>query len=229
MWKLVGRNRKVPFRPGGVNVGPVVEIEPEHQNPADETQEPDFVRIGLLFYGAMAIAAVLWRTGLYEEPILYLTKDTSISGVRLGWDTFLGLALGFIIVVLSNLMTQMTVWGENLARAMAEALGPISTPNAILLAFASGLAEEMFFRGAMQPRLGFVAASLLFGAVHFVPRREFLPWTGFALVVGFALGGVFVYTGNLIAPVIAHITVNAVNLPMLVSRYGDRPKGSLGA
>ena len=30
-----------------------------------------FVRFGLIFYGAMAIAAVLWRMGLYGEPILF--------------------------------------------------------------------------------------------------------------------------------------------------------------
>ena len=198
-----------------------METEPEPRNSTDETPGPNFVRTGLLFYGAMAVLAVVWRTGLYDEPIFYDSQESSTSGLLWGRDLGLGLILGLAIVLLSNLMTRMTTWGENLARAMAKALGPISTADAILLAFASGLAEEMFFRGAMQPRLGFVATSLLFGFVHFVPRREFLPWTGFALVVGFILGAVFGYTGNLIAPVTAHFVVNAVNLPMLIKRYGE--------
>jgi membrane protease YdiL (CAAX protease family) len=204
-----------------VNVGFVVESNSERENPVEEAPEPDFVRTGLLFYGAMAVAAVVWRTGIYGEPIFTLSSDSAIfSESPIGRNALLGLGLGLGVVVFSYLITQMTSFGEDLARAMAEALGPISIPNAILLAFASGLAEEMFFRGAMQPRLGFIATSLIFGLVHFVPRREFLPWTGFAVIVGFLFGWVFVYTGNLVAPVVAHFTINAVNLPMLVRRYG---------
>ena len=61
--------------------------------------------------------------------------------------------------------------------------------------------------------------SLIFGAIHFVPRRAFYPWTIFAIVVGFFFGALFEWTGNLIAPVVAHTLVNAVNLPLLVKQY----------
>ena len=103
---------------------------------------------------------------------------------------------------------------------MARALGPLSVSNAVLLALVSGFAEEVFFRGALQPRVGWLLASLLFGCVHFVPRREFLPWTGFAIGAGLLFGALFVWTGNLLAPVTAHVVVNGVNLPRLVRRYG---------
>ena len=109
-----------------------------------------------------------------------------------------------------------------MGRALAEAVGPVSVPNLVLLALASGLAEEMLFRGALQPRVGLVLASLLFGCVHFVPRREFLPWTVFAILAGLLFGAIFEWTGNLIAPVVAHILVNGVNLPLLMRRYGDQ-------
>ena len=130
------------------------------------------------------------------------------------------MAAAAALIAVSDWTTRKTAWGDELARSMAEALGSLSVPNAILLAFASGLAEELFFRGALQPRVGWVLASLLFGCVHFVPRREFLPWTGFAIGAGFLFGALFVWTGNLVAPVVAHIVVNGVNLPRLVSRYG---------
>ncbi len=183
---------------------------------------PNFVRTGLLFYGAMAIVAVLWRVGLYRESILFSSQAAANADLLWMRDLGAGLGAGGVIVVLSHVFTRLTRWGEELARAMAEALGPISIPDAILLACASGLAEEMFFRGALQPRVGLVAASLLFGVVHFVPRREFLPWTGFALVVGFGLGALYDATGNLLAPVVAHTVVNGVNLPLLVREYGKR-------
>ena len=118
-------------------------------------------------------------------------------------------------------MTRKTAWGDRLARNLAEALGRLTVPEALLLAFASGLAEELFFRGALQPRVGWLLASTLFGCVHFVPRREFLPWTGFAIVAGLLFGALFAWTGNLIAPIVAHIVVNGVNLPLLVRRYRE--------
>ena len=84
------------------------------------------------------------------------------------------------------------------------------------------MAEEAFFRGALQPAAGWLLASLIFGAVHFVPRREFLPWTGFAILAGLLFGALFEATGNLVAPVVAHMLVNAVNLRWLSLRYAPR-------
>lgn len=199
-----------------------MESEDEAPDPLAGPPGPNFVRTGLLFYGAMAVVAVLWRVAAYGEPIFFSSQQAALAEVAWGRDLALGVALGVGIVLLSNLLTQLTTWGENLARAMAQALGPISTPNCILLACASGLAEEMFFRGALQPRVGIVLACLLFGVVHFVPRREFLPWTGFALIVGFAFGALYDATGNLIAPVAAHAVINGINLPLLIRRYGSQ-------
>jgi membrane protease YdiL (CAAX protease family) len=186
-----------------------------------EAPSQRFVRFGLIFYGAMAAVAVIWRMGFYGEPILYASAADAARGLALGRDLLIGLSTGGLVLVVSDLVTRYTGWGEDLARAMGAALGPISTPNAVLLAFASGMAEEMLFRGALQPRVGLLLASLLFGCVHFVPSRVFLPWTFFAVAVGGLLGALFMWTGNLVAPVAAHILVNAINLPLLIRRYGS--------
>jgi membrane protease YdiL (CAAX protease family) len=69
--------------------------------------------------------------------------------------------------------------------------------------------------------VGWLAASLLFGCAHLVPRREMLPWTGFAVLAGLLFAGLFIWTGNLVAPICAHVLVNAVNLPALTRRYGS--------
>jgi len=211
---------RLTSRWGMGNEGVLVESPEESADPLTGPPGPNFVRSGLLFYGAMAVVAVLWRVGWYGESIFF--SSPSVAAVELHWarDLGIGVVLGVVIVLLSNVLTQFTAWGENLARSMARALGPISTPDCLLLAFASGLAEELFFRGALQPRVGLVVASLLFGIVHFIPRREFLPWTGFALIVGFAFGALYAATGNLLAPVAAHVVINGINLPLLVNRYG---------
>lgn len=189
------------------------------RDPLADPPGPNFVRSGLLFYGVLAIAAVIWRVGFYEERIFLAPGTDPAAPIDWTRDVGLGVGVGLLIVLLSNLATRFTEWGEKLARAMGEALGPISVPDALLLACASGLAEEMFFRGALQPRVGLVAASLLFGLIHFVPRREFYPWTVFAIVVGFVFGWLFVATGNLVAPIVAHTVINGINLPILVRQY----------
>jgi membrane protease YdiL (CAAX protease family) len=178
-----------------------------------------FVRWGLVFYGVMAAVAVLWRIGLYGEPILYASAEAEARGLRPLRDVALGLGAGGLVLLASHWMTRKTRWGERLARALAGALQSLSVPDALLLALASGLAEEMLFRGALQPRVGWVAASLIFGLVHVLPRREFIAWTGFAIAAGFLFGALFSATGNLVAPVVAHTVVNAVNLPLLIRDY----------
>jgi len=179
-----------------------------------------FVRFGLYFYGAMIAVALVWRMGLYQESILFSSAAAEAAGVQPLRQAAIGLAVGLVVVVGSELVTRLTGWGESLARELAAGIGPISIPNALLLATASGLGEELFFRGALQPRVGLVIASLAFGAMHFVPRREMWPWTGFALVVGLSFGVLFEWTGSVIAPVVAHTVVNGINLPLLVRRYG---------
>jgi membrane protease YdiL (CAAX protease family) len=197
--------------------------------PGAAAQAPEpfrFVRFGLLFYGAMAVVAVLWRQGWYGEALLYASPEAERLGISPVRDLALGVAAGALVVVLSHWLTRRTGWGERLARALAGSLGRLSIPDALLLAVASGLAEEMLFRGALQPRAGWLVASLLFGLMHFVPRREFLPWTVFAVLAGMLFGWLFATTGNLVAPVAAHMIVNGINLPILVRRYGPAAAGT---
>lgn len=202
-----------PRIPGSPSRGPDVE------RPAESA----FVRFGLLFYGAMMAAALVWRVGFYGESILFASAEAEAQGLRLQRDLLVGLVAGAGVVIASHVMTTRTGWGDRLARGLAESLGPISLPNALLLAMASGLGEELFFRGALQPRVGIVLASILFGAVHFVPRRDMVAWSGFAVTIGLLFGLMFEWTGSVVAPVVAHTVVNGVNLPYLTRRYGGGP------
>lgn len=186
------------------------------------SQEPvDLVRIGIWFYGAMAFVAVVWRAGIYREPMFYLSLEAQGQGLSLISNVIFGIVAGLLVVGISYVLTSLTGWGDRLARELARTIGPLSLPDALLMAAASGFAEELLFRGALQPRAGLIVASLLFGAIHFVPRREMLPWTGFAMAVGLLFGWMFERTGNLVAPIVAHSIVNGVNLPLLVRRYGS--------
>jgi membrane protease YdiL (CAAX protease family) len=170
------------------------------------------VRRGLVFYAVFLGAAMLWRVGFQRESLLVASAADRIHWLR---DPLLGLAAGLLVVAASAELTARTRMGKALARALADAIGPLRARDCLVLALSSGIAEEALFRGALQPRVGLVWASLLFALAHLVPRRELLPWSLFSLVAGFLLGGLYAATGNLVAPVVAHVVVNAVNLRRL--------------
>lgn len=143
-----------------------------------------------------------------------------MRGVRWLPDLAAGLCGAAIALLSSRVITRRTRSGERLARSLAAVLGPLELRHCLWLAAASGVGEEAFFRGALQPRVGLLPASLLFGLAHFTPRRELRAWSLFAFAGGLGLGGLFEATGNLVAPVVAHAVLNAVNLRLLVRDYG---------
>jgi membrane protease YdiL (CAAX protease family) len=179
------------------------------------------VRAAGVFYGLLLAAALAWRTGWAQEPLLYANADAAARGVAWPADLGWGLAGGAAVIGVSWLATSHSSWGDRLARALARLVGRPSLGQVAILALASGVGEEAFFRGALQPRVGLLGASLLFALAHFVPRRDMLAWSGFSLVAGLALGALFEWTGNLVAPITAHALVNGVNLPLLTRHYSD--------
>jgi membrane protease YdiL (CAAX protease family) len=82
----------------------------------------------------------------------------------------------------------------------------------VLISVFSGVGEESFFRGALQPELGLVATSLLFGVLHIGPDRRYFVWTGWAVGAGFLFGALYQWTGGILAPITAHVLHNAATL-----------------
>ena len=174
------------------------------------------LRVVLAFYGGMGALALAWRLGV--DGVLPWAEGPSQDVLPLPVRVGAGLASGAVLVVASRAWTARTAAGRALAAELGRLLGPLSAGRACALALVSGLAEEAFFRGALQPQVGFVAATLLFGAAHFVPTPPLRSWALFALAAGAAFGALFVATGDLLAPVLAHALVNGLNLRWLGAR-----------
>jgi membrane protease YdiL (CAAX protease family) len=203
------------------------EMEEEGREASEPgSAQPSFVRSALVFYGVMGCAALIWRMTVPGESILHPSaasaEDAWSAMSALGAGLFVGLAA----VGVSELLTRATSLGEGLADLLGESLAGLRASDAVLLALASGLAEEMLFRGALQPSVGLVWASLIFGACHFLPRKELALWSLFAVVMGFAFGTLYEWTGHLLAPVAAHALVNGINLPRLARRYEEKQLAS---
>jgi len=82
----------------------------------------------------------------------------------------------------------------------------------------AGVAEELLFRGVLQPLVGLTAASVIFGAVH-VGGRGFIGYGVWAACIGALFGWLMVGTGGLLAPIVAHAVYDALALAWV--RYGS--------
>jgi membrane protease YdiL (CAAX protease family) len=182
-------------------------------------------RLAWLFYLGLALAGSLWiGLGLGRRPgggpiPLRLFVDPS----RWWLDAAVGAAAGLALLGCWEALRRLLPAARALEERLGELLGGITAPQAIALAALSGFAEELFFRGAVQGAVGWLAASLLFALLHSGPGRELRLWTLFALCAGLLFGALMLWRGNLLAPALAHFVVNAVNLYRL--RGAPSPEG----
>ena len=131
------------------------------------------------------------------------------------WRVSSGVVAGLLLVWASRGFTARSEAGRALADELSRLVGPLGAGRTLALTAASALGEELLFRGALQPRVGWLAATLLFAAAHFVPTPKLRGWAPFALVAGAVFGALFALTGDLLAPVVAHALVNGLNLRWL--------------
>ena len=177
----------------------------------------------LVFYGLLAGVALVWSAWA-GTPWAFADGEAERAGVSWLRDGVAGLACAAAVIAVSELLTRRWPRARELAAELGSLLGPLGLRHCLILAACSGFAEEVFFRGVLQPRLGWLGATVLFGLAHIPPTRTLWLWSVFALLAGGLLGALFSATGNLLAPVVAHAGINAVNLTLLSRRFG-RPEG----
>ncbi|MCU0727279.1 MAG: CPBP family intramembrane metalloprotease [Planctomycetes bacterium] len=167
------------------------------------------------FYGLLGLSGIVWvwiRTG---NPV-----PASLPGAHPLLGLLVGGSGGLAVVASSAIGIRHSGPMRWLAAEVRGVLGSCSPSACFGLALASAVGEEFFFRGAMQPAVGFGLTSLAFGLVHIGPDRRFLLWTAFASVLGLGLGCLLEWTGSLLGCILAHFTINFLNL-LQIMRLGS--------
>jgi membrane protease YdiL (CAAX protease family) len=142
-------------------------------------------------------------------------------------DVAVGLLLGLAVAALSQSAGDAPAL-RTLSRKLRELLRGLTSRQAIVLALASGVGEELLFRGVLfeelLPRVGstwtLLVTSALFGAAHVGRDRRLLVWTVLSFAIGLLLGLLRLLTGALLAPIALHVAVNGLNL--LVESWDQR-------
>ncbi len=128
----------------------------------------------------------------------------------------LGIAIGLGLTGLSSIVyAAWATYRESADFYLAMVLKPLAIPDLIWLGLLPGLSEELLFRGVMLPALGLdpigiLLSSLCFGVLHMTNVQQW-PYAVWATLVGMILACTMVETGNLLIPIVAHITTNFVS------------------
>ena len=173
-----------------------------------------FYRVAWVFYLVLAIAGLLWTGAQRGRLGLALFVDPGSWWIDLG----AGCVLGGGLLVLWWALRRGAAAARALEEELSRLLAPLTAAEAISLAIISALAEELFFRGALQGAIGFLPAAVLFALLHAGPGKAYRIWTLFALAGGLALGALVALRGPLGGAIVAHLLVNGVNLVRLARR-----------
>lgn len=180
---------------------------------------------GLVAPGAMVLVGAALAWGLRREDLL------AALSLRQPWPEVLAWAALGAALSLGSVAGLAQVWrrfGRALERTGLEtgeeALRFAGWPVLAVVVAVSGLGEEVFFRGGLQPTLGLPLTSLAFGLAHGGWRlREMWAYVLAAALAGAIFGAVYARTGLLWASVLAHAGHNlATTLYLLYRRRRGR-------
>jgi membrane protease YdiL (CAAX protease family) len=181
-------------------------------SPRYSTAQPPPSRATLVIglYGGLTLVAVLVSAWRGDADVYRL--DETRPALHLLASPLVGLLVGLLVVGGSRFAVARWDWARLLHQSFRDLLGPLTGKEIAILAGASAIGEELLFRGALQPWIGIWAQAALFALLHVGPGRRYLPWTAWAFGVGVGFGYLEQATGDLGAPIVAHATINFLNL-----------------
>lgn len=186
------------------------EQPPSNPSPNPEVEPLSRVQI-LTAMGVTAIVLLLAsRLWMLFDPVAILPTRWSLDALL--W----GFSLGIGITIASSLIYRL--WADYRRSAdyyLELIIKPLAVPDLVWLGLLPGLSEELLFRGVMLPSIGLtwfglIISSLCFGVLHFSGSQQW-PYVIWATIIGLVLGWGAWETGNLLVPIVAHISTNLIS------------------
>ena len=178
----------------------------------------------VVVYGALSLVAICAALARGQSPI----GAPSWLDLGAAEGHALSIAGGIVLAVATIKATRVFVKRWGWARALHADLRPAvrhaGEGTILILGIASSASEELFFRGLLASTFGVIASSLAFGLLHQMRGRVRWVWACWATVMGFLFGALFLATGSLLGPLLAHAAINIANLRFLRDTDVDPPK-----
>jgi len=200
--------------------------------PEDFIPPPYFPLLAGIFEGGLAVVALGlgWLVG--EQPLETLRLDPGAAAMGLG---ALIPPLGLFWVCLKLRWDPLRRIMQIMDNVVVPLFRTCRLGELAIIAALAGLGEELLFRGVIQAAaaglfeglpgvvFGLLLAAMLFGAAHAITRT----YAVLAALIGLYLGIVWLATGNLLVPIMAHAGYDFLVLVYLVRFRGparERPE-----
>ena len=161
---------------------------------------------------ATALAFALRDGPPWSHPDPWLPEPPEVALVL---SAVLGVVTAVIVIALTRVTVRRFAWAQRLHSELRPVARDLGLGHILLVAGLSSLGEELLFRGVLVPAAGVWLAAGTFGFAHQLRGPSRWVWAGWATAVGLLLGSIFVLTGSLVGPLLAHALVNAANLAYL--------------
>lgn len=188
--------------------------------PSNSAVQTGFLRLAVT--GEAGLLLLAWGLGRWLN--IYPLQELRLNGSGFLWGI---IATAPLLLGLGWMLNSSLPSIRRLVALVDTHLGPLLAAHSMAglaaLAGAAGIAEEVLFRGLIQPGLArwipplgaLLLTSILFGLVHFASRA----YAAFAAVLGLYLGTLLLLTDNLLAPIISHCLYDFVALVYVARRY----------
>ncbi|MFA5105722.1 MAG: type II CAAX endopeptidase family protein [Candidatus Micrarchaeia archaeon] len=177
--------------------------------------EFSYLALGVI---AGTVAAVLiflplpfYYLGMGGMPISRIKQWLGFTGTKPGRALLIGIGAYVLAIAISLLLgLALTLAGVSDSAKIAEKVGSLPLEVLFFAIAISPIAEEVFFRGFLQQKIGLAPASVLFALAH-ISYFSVSEIAG-ALAMGLFLGLIFKYSKNIYAVIIAHALYNLTSI-----------------
>ncbi len=158
----------------------------------------------------LATVVLALQMPIYLVSVLVLVLTGWVDVTYKGESDVKWIGIG-LLAVLGLSLTIRAIKGMRkrlLGTKASIAAGHFTVFQCALMAIGSGIFEEVLFRGFLQSHLGLVAASIVFGVLHY--DKALKRYMVFAMGAGLVLGGLTIASGSLVPAIVAHVVNNFV-------------------
>lgn len=161
------------------------------------------------FYLATLVLAGTWAVGAFASGPLYLGRiSTPSRDLRrpVAGAILLGLVLAGVFVLGALVVHQIPVLDRQVGSVLAHASAGV-TPLLVFITVVNGIAEELFFRGALYaaiPRHPVLVSTLAYTIATLATGNLMLGFA--AILLGLVVGLERRASGGVLAPVLTHVT-----------------------
>lgn len=188
----------------------------------------DVFRIGVVLECSLAVvaAAMGWLVGFNPTATIVLDFESLPRNFQaVGWGVAAVAPMAILVWLIDRYpLGPLRQFNRLVEERVTPMFAGMTLEQLALLSASAGIGEEILFRGLLQAGLaewvggpyaatiGLLAASLAFGLCHYLNATYFLLTT----LIGVYLGGLFLWTENLLAPLTAHAVYDFLALVYLV-------------